>query len=52
MRVNQVAVKESLMKIYGLSEPSANGVLTRLGEVVDDYAQRLKDFGPEATFAD
>ena len=52
MRVNQVAVKESLMKIYGLSEASANGVITRLGEVVDDYAQRLKDLGPEATFAD
>ena len=43
---------ESLVKIYGLSEASADGVITRLGEVVDDYAQRIKDLGEAAVFAD
>ena len=51
MRVNAESVKESLKKIYGLSDAAADGVITRLDEVLRDYNMRLKTMKPEDVFA-
>ena len=57
MQVNRDAVKDSLMRIYGLSDAAAQGVITRLGEVVDDYSARIAaaraaNLSPDSVFAD
>jgi hypothetical protein len=51
MRVNAESVKESLQKIYGLSQAAADGVIARLDEVLKDYNLRLKTMKPEDVFA-